>query len=115
MDWLVASGCCALGIVVGGIAWHFVTRMTQFDTKALGSVISIIAGAGVLTIFQAVAGKANKLPRELYCYPIGLLIGVGVVALLHYGQDEAWRDLEELNLPPECNDQIKRIKKKYDL
>jgi hypothetical protein len=115
MDWLVIVGAGSLGTVVGGIAWYFVAKMERLDIKTLSAVISIIAGAGVLKIFQAVAGSGNNLPRELYGYPIGLLIGVVTVALLNYGKAEAFDEVEKLDLSPDLRRRIKLIRKKHAL
>jgi len=75
MDWLILSGAVSLGMVVGWVVYVTFTRQQKLDAKVLGAIISVMVGAGVLGIFQKIAGTTTGLPRELYSYRIGLLLG----------------------------------------
>ena len=57
-------------------------HLKTIDVKALGSLLSVMMGAGVIAIFQAVVGKGETLPKEVYCYPIGLFLGYAFTAAL---------------------------------
>src|SRR6266850_2305480 len=83
MDYVIACGAVSLGIVVGWMVYHTFVRQEKLDAKFLGSIISVMVGASVIGIFQRITGKSG-LPREVYLYPVGLLIGVAVTATLKF-------------------------------
>ena len=83
MDYLIASSATSLGAVVGWMVHTTFVRQERLDAKVLGSIISVMVGAGVLGLFHTINGSGNNgssgssgLPREVYAYPIGLLVGV---------------------------------------
>ncbi len=73
----------SLGVVVGWMVYHTFVQQQKLDAKVLASIISVMVGASVIGIFQKIAGKSS-LPREVYLYPVGLLIGVIVTASLKF-------------------------------
>jgi hypothetical protein len=95
VDLLIAAAAISLGLILGWMVYRTFTRQQALNAKALGAIVSIMVGAGVLGIFQAIAGKQAGLPRELYWYPIGLLAGMiltacrdGVVVLVKARRSE---------------------------
>ena len=80
MDWLILISAASLGIVVGYMVGHTFIRLKRIDAKALGSIISVMVGAGVLALFQRLGGRGEGLPREVYAYPVGLLIGTALAS-----------------------------------
>ena len=56
-------------------------QQQKLDAKGLGSIISVMVGAGVIGIFKGFSGGSP--PREVYGYPIGLLCGVGLSAIVN--------------------------------
>jgi hypothetical protein len=67
---------------------HTFKRQERLDAKVLGSIVSVMVGASVIGIFQKIAGSTSGgLPQELYLYPVGLLIGVVVTAILKFIRD----------------------------
>ncbi|HWZ98000.1 MAG TPA: hypothetical protein VN025_09580 [Candidatus Dormibacteraeota bacterium] len=102
VNYIIAAGAVSLGIVVGWMAYHTFKRQERLDAKVMGSIISVIAGASVIGIFQKIAGKSSDLPQELYLYPVGLLIGVVVTAIVKFvgqvGKEEPGSKLESPKL-----------------
>lgn len=80
LDLLITAAAISLGLILGWMVYRTFTRQQALNAKALGAIVSIMVGAGVLGIFQAIAGKQSGLPRELYWYPIGLLVGMFLTA-----------------------------------
>lgn len=87
MDYLIAGGAISLGIVVGWMVYHTFVRQPKLDVKFLGSIISVMVGASVIGIFQKIAGNGSGLPREVYLYPVGLLIGIVITAVIKFVGD----------------------------
>jgi len=61
-------GSLSLGIVIGWLVRYFIRRFKTFTPQALGSVVSIMVGGGLVKFLGA-----NQ--TVLFCYPIGLLLG----------------------------------------
>jgi hypothetical protein len=64
-----AIGAISLGIVIAYLFRYFITRFKKFAPSTLSSVISIIAGGAVVKFLGA-----DK--TVIWCYPIGLLLGL---------------------------------------
>lgn len=82
MNWLVLAGAISLGLLIGSMVRAVFRQMTTLNAKALGSLISVMIGAGVLGLFHAISGSGTPLPQEVYTYPVGLLLGYVITALL---------------------------------
>lgn len=80
MSWLMALGALCLGCFVGALVHLVVSANPSLNIKALGSLISVVLGAGVLAIFTY--RGTQELRTEFYTYPIGLLVGYSWVALM---------------------------------
>jgi len=78
----VALGTGCRGLLIGSMVRAVFRQLKDIDVKAFGSLISVMAGAGVIAIFQLVNDGVGKLPQEAWCYPIGLFLGYLVTALL---------------------------------
>jgi hypothetical protein len=82
---LMLSGTIALGMVIGWMVRRTFIQQQKLDAKVLGSIISVMVGAGVLGIFKFFSGGINgPLPNEVYGYPIGLLAGVLATAFADF-------------------------------
>jgi hypothetical protein len=75
---ILGSGC--LGMLIGSMVRVTFHQVKQLDAKRLASLISVMVGAGVIGLFRAISG--NKLPDDIYFYPIGLLLGYAFTAAL---------------------------------
>ena len=80
---LLSLGCASLGIVAGGLIGHYVASTKEFTLRALASVLSLVGGASVIGIFKFLGGGDPGLAA--WWYPIGILIGLGGIASLHFG------------------------------
>lgn len=78
---LPSFGCASLGIVAGGLIGHYVALTKTFTLRALSSVLSLVGGASVIGIFKLLGGDPGE---AAWWYPIGILIGLGGIAALHY-------------------------------
>ncbi|HCJ67087.1 MAG TPA: hypothetical protein DHV62_07135, partial [Elusimicrobia bacterium] len=67
MSIIAVVGSLSLGIVIGWLVRYFIRRFKSFTPKALGSVVSIIAGGAVIKFLEA-----DK--SVWWFYPIGLLM-----------------------------------------
>ena len=84
MDWLIATGAMSLGILVGALVGWFVSEAEKWDQKALSAAVTILGGSGVPLLLNAFA---NPMPREVWLYPSGALLGfviATVVELVYY-------------------------------
>ncbi|PSO16951.1 hypothetical protein [Bradyrhizobium sp. MOS003] len=81
---IAGIGCTCLGMVVGGIVAFYIAKVREFTLRGLTSVCAIVGGAGVLKIFELLGVPAE--PGVYWFYPIGLLIGAGGLASLHYNE-----------------------------
>jgi hypothetical protein len=75
MSWIPALGSTCMGLVIGWLIRYFIRRFKSFNTKALGSVVSIIAGGAIVHFLQA-----DSTAR--WFYPIGLALGFIVYSLI---------------------------------
>jgi len=74
MDLVVAFGSASLGLVVGLFAGWFANEEQPFTANNLASAVAVITSAGVIGLF-AYLSKGSVL-REIWLYPVGLLVGV---------------------------------------
>jgi hypothetical protein len=77
---IMGAGC--VGLLIGSMVRVVFRNIKTVDVKTLGSIISVMAGAGVIAVFQLVNGKGMQLPAEVWCYPIGLFLGYSFTAAL---------------------------------
>ena len=85
---MVGIGSGAYGAVIGGIVYYFVTRMTKYDAEALRAVLVLLGGAAILYYIQQLGfSDAAAKTVALSSYPIGLLFGWGMPALLKWDAD----------------------------
>lgn len=80
MDWLTFSGTCSLGIVIGWMVRRTFNQQQKLDAKVLGTIVSVMVGAGVIGLFKGFSG-GHSMPREVYGYLIGLLCGIVFTAI----------------------------------
>ena len=78
----MAVGTGSLGILIGSMVRVVFRSLTELNVQTLASLISVLAGAGVIAIFNLMAGGQAGLPNEAWGYPIGLLVGYVFTALL---------------------------------
>jgi Na+-translocating ferredoxin:NAD+ oxidoreductase RnfD subunit len=76
----VILGSAALGMLIGSMVRVVFRQMKTLDVKALASLVSLMVGAGVIGLFRAISGQ--KLPDDIYFYPVGLLLGYVFTAAL---------------------------------
>jgi Na+-translocating ferredoxin:NAD+ oxidoreductase RnfD subunit len=76
----VVLGAAALGMLIGSMVRVVFRQMKKLDAKALASLVSLMVGAGVIGLFRAISGQ--KLPDDIYFYPLGLLLGYVFTAAL---------------------------------
>ena len=72
MDWVIVSGASSLGLLIGIFVGFFVQEAEKWDHRALSSAGPAFAGAGTLAILHWAASGPT---RELWFYPIGLVVG----------------------------------------
>ena len=77
---MIGIGCSCLGLLIGGLVALFVVETDRFNLGALTGAVSILGGAGVIAIFTLIGGP--KGAPEYWFYPVGLLIGATIVALI---------------------------------
>lgn len=98
MDWVIVAGVAALGGIVGRIGWETFVRQPQFGAKAASAIVSLMVGPIVAGIFQIMAGTKSALPREVWFYPVGLLLGAiayGVQDFSRRRREETRQELEK--------------------
>ena len=78
---VIGLGCGCLGTLIGGIVAHYIANVREFTLRSLYSVVAVLGGAGVAGIFQLIGGEASV---AYWWYPVGLLIGAGGIASLHF-------------------------------
>jgi hypothetical protein len=76
MDWITVIGAFSLGATLGWTG--YVVFAGQRDIKTLSALVGIIGGTVILGLFRAFSGE--KLPHEVWFYPVGLLAG-GLVSV----------------------------------
>lgn len=92
MDWMVAIGSVSLGLLIGALVGWFVNEAMVMDRPVLSSSVYIMTGGGVLALFAFLAGH---VPREIWLYPLGLLIGffaVTAIEVWYWGYDGKKRE-----------------------
>jgi hypothetical protein len=77
---MIGLGCCCLGLLIGGLVALYVVETERFNLSALMGAVSIFGGAGVIAVFNALGGP--KGVPEYWLYPVGLLFGAAIVALI---------------------------------
>jgi len=68
--WVVISGVCSLGLLVGVLVAFFVQEAKTWGHKELSSAVGAFAATGVLALL-----RLNGDPPEVWFYPIGLVVG----------------------------------------
>ncbi len=71
-------GSLSYGVVIGWLTMYYLRKVEKKTIAGFGTIISVIAGGGVLKLFE-------KLAETWWLYPIGLILGIIVyitVALL---------------------------------
>jgi uncharacterized membrane protein len=82
VNWIIATGALCLGILIGILVAYFVEEAKAMTFRVLSSAIWVVAGGGVIAIFQLVG--AAKPTDEYWFYPIGLLVGFGIGTYLNW-------------------------------
>ncbi len=80
MHAMIGVGCSCLGLLIGGLVALFVVETERFNLGALTGAVSILGGAGVIAVFSLIGGP--KSAPEYWLYPVGLLFGAVIVALI---------------------------------
>jgi hypothetical protein len=78
MDWVILAGALSFGVILGWMA--YVVFAAQSNLRIFTAIVGIFGGAVVAGIFQAIAGTKSALPREVWFYPVGLLVGIAITA-----------------------------------
>jgi hypothetical protein len=73
MDWIIVIGVFSLGAMLGWTS--YVVFAGQRDIKTLSTIVGIIGGTVVLGFLRAFSGPESILPREVWLYPVGILVG----------------------------------------
>jgi hypothetical protein len=84
VNYYAASGAGSLGVLVGWMVYHTFVRQERLDAKFLGSIVSVMLGAGVIGFFRVISPSGSPLPQEVYLYLVGLLFGVVMTAALKF-------------------------------
>lgn len=71
MIWAVVMGSLSLGAVIGWLVRYFIRRFGSFTPKALGSVVSVVAGGAAVRLLAT-----NE--SAIWFYFMGLLLGFAV-------------------------------------
>jgi hypothetical protein len=79
---IVGLGSISLGLLIGGIVDYFIAKQPHFDDRGLGAAVSALVGAGVIGIFQALRDKDVPQDRQIWLYPVGLLLGCLAMSIL---------------------------------
>jgi hypothetical protein len=80
-EFVIALGCFCLGAAIGGIVAHYIARVDEFNLRALTSIVGIFGGAGVLGVFTLIGTPPSV---AYWFYPVGILVGLITIALLHW-------------------------------
>jgi peptidoglycan/LPS O-acetylase OafA/YrhL len=79
---MIGTGCSCLGLLIGGLVALFEVETERFNLSALSGAVSIFGGTGVIAIFNLLGGIKNPPAPEYWLYPVGLLLGAVIVALI---------------------------------
>jgi hypothetical protein len=74
LDSVVAAGVMSLGAILGAMGYAVFTANSNLRTVI--TIVSLFGGAVIAGIFQTIAGTKAALPREVWLYPVGLLVGI---------------------------------------
>jgi hypothetical protein len=81
-DWIVVLGAFWLGALLGTLLGFYVHEAEEWDQRALGASIWVIAGSSVLLLLQFLVPSAGA--REIWFYPIGLVGGFIIGTIWEY-------------------------------
>jgi len=83
MDWFAIIGTFCLGIVVMWLVRRFAVQLTGVpQLKWLTALLSALLGGAALGFLGRFTQQKVPWPREFWCYPIGLFVGLlGLAAL----------------------------------
>jgi uncharacterized membrane-anchored protein YhcB (DUF1043 family) len=81
-DWLVAAGAMSLGILIGVLVACYTYEKKKWDENALRAAISALLSTGAFALFNLLGG-----PKEVWAYPIGLLVGFPIGVLWEYWEE----------------------------
>ena len=82
-DWIIVLGAFWLGALLGTLLGFYVQEAEEWDLRALGTSIWVIAGSSVLLLLQFLAPKGA---HEVWFYPIGLIGGFIVGTIWEYAE-----------------------------
>lgn len=88
-NWLTAVGAGSLGILIGILVACYTYEKEKWDERALKAAISALLSTAVFALFNMLGG-----PKEVWAYPIGLLIGFPIGVLWEY-----WEEYRERKWP----------------
>jgi len=81
MDWIIACGALSLGLLIGALVGWYVNEAKQINHKVLSLAVWVLAGGIVLGLFRFLSA-GDVAAREIWLYPVGLLIGFVAVTIL---------------------------------
>ena len=87
MDGLAIAGISCLGLFVGLIVGWFVNQEEPLSAKSVSSIIVALGGSAV-SFIPLFSPKAD---RELWFYPIALLVGLLIAPFLDKAYDKLYR------------------------
>lgn len=76
LDWFAIIGTFSLGIVVIWLVRLFAVQLRQPQIKWLTSLFSALLGGAALGFLGKFTEQKVPWPREFWCYPIGLAVGL---------------------------------------
>jgi hypothetical protein len=68
-------------MLIGGLVSLYIVQTERFNLGALTGAVSTLAGAGVIAVFHTI-GNPKSYDITYWWYPVGLLFGAVVIALL---------------------------------
>ncbi len=80
-DWWVVLGTGSLGLTIGWLVWTFVARSETLTIKAVGALVSIAAGGGLLALWKST--DTGDLTKEANAYFVGVFLSALVLGLIH--------------------------------
>jgi hypothetical protein len=76
LDWFAIIGTFSLGIVVIWLVRLFAVQLKQPQIKWLTSLFSALLGGAALGFLGKFTQQKVPWPREFWCYPMGLAVGL---------------------------------------